>query len=393
MLPLDDLTVPQAGERTARLLFGEYLRHVTRRFLALPAERVGAPELALVRDLAKRLLAAGRPGAVYAALRRPTVSLLVRVVDDSSNPPPSWLGELAALAALELGCAGARPDTPLELPCPPLLCAFGLGRALRVPPGSLLELGPTGSSIRGPGFRVALDAGEASAPLIELDAYHPIQDGLVLATEDVNPLASLEAHPEKSGSRVDLGGREIGEWQRALRSALALIEEHLPELAAEMKLGLCQVIPVGYSAERHESASYAEAIGSVYSSLHPDPLTMAEALIHEFSHNKLNALAALEPVLEPSAERFTSPVRPDPRPLFGVLLAVHAFVPVALLYQRMRAAGDRRALEPGAERRFRQILRNNRDGTRILLEHAHPAPAGARLLDELRRWDDESASW
>ena len=41
-------------------------------------------------------------------------------------------------------------------------------------------------------------------------------------------------------------------------------------------------VPVGWDEQRHLSASYQEAIGTVYLSLHPNPLTLAEALIHEF---------------------------------------------------------------------------------------------------------------
>ena len=108
-----------------------------------------------------------------------------------------------------------------------------------------------------------------------------------------------------------------------------------------MRLLMQLLLPVGFDRERHLSASYAEAIGAAYLSLHPDGMTMAEALIHEFSHNKINALARLEPLLENGdGARFGSPLRPDPRPLHGVLLAVHAFVPVARLYERMIEAAD-----------------------------------------------------
>src|SRR6185436_4142373 len=102
-----------------------------------------------------------------------------------------------------------------------------------------------------------------------------------------------------------------------------------------------------YDDHKHLSASYQEAIGTIYLTLHPNLMTMAEAVIHEFSHNKLNALFELDELLENAYwPLYTSPVRPDPRPLHGVVLAVHAFQPVARLYERMTDAGHPRARSP-----------------------------------------------
>ena len=87
----------------------------------------------------------------------------------------------------------------------------------------------------------------------------------------------------------------------------------------------------------------------------------------------------LENALEPL---YASPVRPDPRPLHGVLLAVHAFVPVARLYERMIEQGA-----TGLEARFRDVVRVNREGMSVLLPNARPTRVGQGLLDELARWD------
>jgi HEXXH motif-containing protein len=216
-----------------------------------------------------------------------------------------------------------------------------------------------------------------------------IDGGIVLALADNNPLAMHEAHPDKHGNAIDFGGRPTSEWVASLREALDLVRSHLPDLRAEMDLYVQQIVPVGFFADRHLSASYREAIGTLYLSLHPSLLTMVEALVHEFQHNKLNALLESDDVLENAHEPlYRSPVRPDARPLHGVLLAVHAFVPVALLYERMIAAGDSRA----SEGRLRDIVRINREGTEVLRRHARPTPVGQGLLDELFRWDRHFAT-
>jgi HEXXH motif-containing protein len=224
--------------------------------------------------------------------------------------------------------------------------------------------------------------------------YHPIVGDVVLALADNNPLSMFEAHPDKEGNAIDLGGKPVSAWTGALRDAFELVRAHLPELAAAQELYAAQIVPVGYHDERHLSASYQEAIGTVYMTLHPDPMTMTEALVHELAHNRLNAMLELDPLLENAfSPLFKSPVRPDPRPLHGVLLAVHAFLPVARLYERMREAKHPLADEPGFERRLRAIAEKNHEGASVILEHAVPTAAGRALLDEIRDLDARFAPY
>jgi len=223
--------------------------------------------------------------------------------------------------------------------------------------------------------------------------YHAIERGLVLALVDNNPLAMEEAHPDKSGNAVDLGGHDAEAWVGALREALAPIARHLPDLRREMDLYLHQIVPVGFDPVRHLSASYQEAIGTLYLSLHPGVMTLSEALVHEFSHNKINALFELDEVLENAfSPLYTSPVRPDPRPLHGVLLAVHAFLPVARLYERMIEADDPLARHSSFRERFARICDINREGADVVLRHARPTRIGKGLMDEISRWMDHYGS-
>ena len=147
-----------------------------------------------------------------------------------------------------------------------------------------------------------------------------------------------------------------------LARALDLIATYLPEIRGEIELFIQQMVPVGYDDHRHLSASYQESIGTIYLTLHPNLMTMTEAVIHEFSHNKINALFELDPVLENAFwPLYTSPVRPDPRPLHGIVLAVHAFQPVARLYEAMIARGHEWAQKPDFLRRYEQVKKVNRE--------------------------------
>jgi HEXXH motif-containing protein len=200
----------------------------------------------------------------------------------------------------------------------------------------------------------------------------------------------VEEHPGKQGNATDLAERSVDEWCAALNQALALIEVGLPALYAELTHTLRRVVPVGYHPERHLSASYTEAPGLIYMTLHPDPLTLAEAIVHETQHGKLNALLWHDAVLiNGRTEWTTSPVRDDLRPLMGVLLAVHAFVPVARLHRGLAEAGHPiAAMEPFQMRR-EAVLASNADGLRTLYRLGQWTEQGARLRNALGRMQDE----
>ena len=107
-------------------------------------------------------------------------------------------------------------------------------------------------------------------------------------------------------------------------------------------------------------------------------------MVHEFQHNKLNALVHLDPLLENAFfPLFTSPVRPDPRPLHGILLAVHAFLPVAELYRRLRAQGAPELSRPDIKRRLRTIVEGNHQGMEVLRKNGKWTEVGARFFAQL----------
>jgi HEXXH motif-containing protein len=202
---------------------------------------------------------------------------------------------------------------------------------------------------------------------------------------DSNPLADVEAHPDKSGNAIDLGGRTEADWCAALGEALTLIGVGLPGWSGELPQALQRIVPVGFEAQQHLSASYKDAPGLAYLSLHPDPLTMAEAVVHETQHSKLNTLLWLDPVLHNARTEWTSsPIRPDMRPLIGVLLAAHAFVPVSALHHGLQASGHPVSKAPGFVRRQRQVLESNRDALATVAERGRFTPAGKRVFEALQ---------
>ena len=286
--------------------------------------------------------------------------------------------------------AGVRPAVPLRytvLGTPLTRLASPLG-PLKVPSTRALQLDAAGLSLLTESGLTALASLPVTGPQPE-DAHVPLARGH-LSLHDTNPLWSVEEHPGKHGNATDLAERSVEEWRAALNEALAIIEAGLPGLYAELSQTLRRVVPVGYHAERHLSASYTEAPGLIYMTLHPDPLTLADAIIHETQHGKLNALLWHDVVLgNGRTEWTTSPVRDDLRPLMGVLLAVHAFVPVARLH---RGLADRRhpiaQTEPFRARR-EAVLASNADGLATLYRLGQWTDLGARLRDGLTRMQDD----
>jgi HEXXH motif-containing protein len=365
--PPRDLTIPDVGSKTTYAIFSRAIARLLAEVRPLLRARTGG---AVGDDI----------GPLASVLRKPNLGALARALRTARGDERVRLEtELVALTCFELATLGALArDVRLD-ELPPRLVSLAARRSVPIPSPSA-TFRNRAVTFHAPTGDVDLDR--------DLERFPALSPTLVLALADNNPFAMVEAHPDKSGNAVSLGGKSVDDWVSSLTGALALIAKHLPALRAELDLVLAQFVPVGFDAERHLSASYQEAIGTIYLSLHPSLMTMTEAVIHELSHNKLNALFESDDVLENAfSPLYASPVRPDPRPLHGVLLAVHAFLPVARLYETMLESNDPLAEGAAFEARFRDIVRINREGAEVVLKHARPTRIGHGVLDEIARWD------
>ncbi|MFT3774113.1 MAG: HEXXH motif-containing putative peptide modification protein [Minicystis sp.] len=385
---LRGITMPEPGARALRAVMGRHAQHAVRDYLALPdlAPREETGARAVVRALLQC-----DPRAVVGALQRPTIAGLVTAAKQAvrERRPASTLRR--AIDLLILTELAATSDLTTEIavdPAPggwPVLRSIASRRAGVPPAGARLVFGPEG---------IAIEDAAGRRPWVAEEAYHEITDGICFATSDDNPFLGVQVHPERAGNTIDLGGRPLDEWLSGLCAAFDVLRRHAPSEYEEMRLALDIIVPTGYDPERHFSVSYPGSVGAIYLSLHPNVMTLAEALIHEFQHNKLHAVFPWDRVLENApGERHASPVRPDLRPLQGVLLAVHAFLPVARLYETMTHAGDPITRGRDWDKRFRQIIEVNREGTATLLAHARPTALGAELMEEIAFWDRHYAAY
>ncbi|MFN8643475.1 MAG: HEXXH motif-containing putative peptide modification protein [Candidatus Binatia bacterium] len=397
-------TAPADATPALRTAYAHYLASACQRFVAAgewldPALRPGhARAVAAVRASLGRA-----QWPTLTCFASPTVGTPLQCLGLRDELPLFAARITAAGAAivphvlLELALRGLIPDGPplcWEMGAPPLasiaiggqLTAPAIATGLRFSHRHVVAVAGGEEVARLPVERGAL------AQALAADAggftfarcFHRIGAVSHLATVDHNPIAAFEAHPDKAGNHVDLGGRPAAEWVEMLAQCFALVERYLPAEYAEMRTMLHEMVPVGYDDHRHLSASYREAVGTVYLTLHPNVMTMTEAVIHEFQHNKLNVAAySAEFLTNAFHPRYKSPVRPDPRPLWGILLAVHAFLPVAELYRRMRDGGHAVAASAEFERRLYDIDLKNHEGMEMLRAHAQLTPSGRAMFDEL----------
>jgi HEXXH motif-containing protein len=395
---------PVDDTRALARAYSHYLADCCRRFLALAPQLPPGlrPAHARIAALVRQVL----PGAQRAMLNcfaSPTVSTPLQCLA-LRDEQPAFRARIDAAGAqimphllFEMALRGLIPNGQSILweHGAPRLASLTIGGELIPPAGAtglrfsashFAAVGAAAELARLPAQREALWRALADgAPGFRFERrFRRVGKISSFATVDHNPIAEFEAHPDKAGNPVDLGGRSEEDWVRTLDESFALIERYMPGEYAEMAMMLHEVIPVGYDADRHLSASYREAVGTIYLTLHPSVMIMTEAVIHEFQHNKFNVAASSTEYLSNAFHPlYKSPIRPDPRPLWGIVLAVHAFLPVAEIYRRMRDAGHAWAASADFERRMSEVDLKNQEGMEMLRAHARFTPAGRALFDDL----------
>ncbi|MFF4159748.1 YcaO-like family protein [Streptomyces sp. NPDC001678] len=195
-------------------------------------------------------------------------------------------------------------------------------------------------------------------------------------TDDGSPTARTAAVID-----WDAGQREVfAEAWRTLRTSW-------PRMSAELEVTLRQVVLLGgwgIDGFTDFTVHGAVFVNSRRLTGHkPDGpaghVRLAEALVHEGTHNRCDAAAASAPFLRASGARelLSTPLRPDPRPLAGLFQQVVVLARSVLLYRRLPdgpAVRARHALLLDRGRRGAATLRGRSgaltDTGRELLEQA-----------------------
>lgn len=170
---------------------------------------------------------------------------------------------------------------------------------------------------------------------------------------------------------------------KCLSEASDLLDRLWPEYRQELAWHVRLLVVAG--GDSLISASLAAAHGAVFvnESLATGSLSLFESLLHEGSHHVLSARMTLDPMLTNPEDLAMSPLRPDPRPLRGILHAVFVTIRIAHGFARLRDADLSDKWTRHAERRLAVYDRQITSGLAILRLHGRFTPVGESLVDSL----------
>jgi HEXXH motif-containing protein len=164
-------------------------------------------------------------------------------------------------------------------------------------------------------------------------------------------------------------------------AGLRLIEEVLPEQAAEIDTLTEYVVPL--RGRHFVGGSDIVLFGASFLCLEPtwSPLCFADHLTHEATHQLLHAKQEVHPLLlNRDQTGLSSPIRTDPRPLYGTYHATFVFLRLARLMAAVLRSPAAQWHEE-AEIRFHRHLLGLLQGLAIIEEHGVYSPEGRQELD------------
>jgi HEXXH motif-containing protein len=195
------------------------------------------------------------------------------------------------------------------------------------------------------------DAGSLFREIIALAAEQPDFAALPFTEQSLG--ADKERYARllglETGSAAALASPAHEDWlafKANLATALVLIEEADPALAAELRALVIQVVAAASSSQSggrsFGGASSFMLWGAVMLNVeqHRTRLDMIAGLVHEAAHQVLFGLVIDEPLVEnPIEERYGSPLRTDLRPMDGIYHATFVCARMHYAYARLRNLG------------------------------------------------------
>ncbi len=169
---------------------------------------------------------------------------------------------------------------------------------------------------------------------------------------------------------------------QAIAQGLNVLRDVWPLAWVDVRRQLRAILPL---ARRAYSRSHSPSNWSGTVLLTPeDPYRIADLLVHEVSHIRINLFREFDVLLaELHKDRtFESPWRSDPRPLSGLVLGIHAFLNLCQFYCRLIDAGD----PAGSARKiFERQRRNVATAWKTAKPWIVPSPTGESLFKEIER--------
>lgn len=194
--------------------------------------------------------------------------------------------------------------------------------------------------------------------------------------------STLYKNPDGSGY-LNIEAGQLEKEVPVISAAYKLLHDFWPEIENNIS-GTIRSIHLVRSPhpDRHMSCTSEQFFGTILTST-GNEYQLAEALVHEFSHNLLNMVILSGDVFDgavPKEEIYYSPWREDPRHISGVLHAVFVFTNVAELLDRLSKSSPQ---DPYLSRRKLDNLIRLKMGMAVLQEFPFIKPLGVALISDL----------
>ncbi|MEV0566246.1 FxsB family cyclophane-forming radical SAM/SPASM peptide maturase [Dactylosporangium sp. NPDC050588] len=321
----DDVTAVEALASAQLAITRSLLREVTRRWPDDPHVRGGWDLLTAVDQQA--------PEPTDEVLRHPYVrAWAVGCLSGTGSATPGYLAVVAAAAAIraEATVTVTVPAQAGQLYLPTLGTAVLAGRAHS---SAVVAVTAGGFTLKAGDDAVTVpDAGRETA------GWRPIRQVMPgLALEDADP--HRDCHKWKPTDRLDDDTAQ--RWRQALTAASRLIAVEAPARVGGLRVGLRTVVPLHAAPGGDSRASTTkQAFGTIAATL-ASPAELAVVLVHEFQHNKLNAvLDACDLVDRTDPRRLKVGWRTDARPVVGALHGTFAHQAVADIWRARAVRAD-----------------------------------------------------
>jgi HEXXH motif-containing protein len=218
----------------------------------------------------------------------------------------------------------------------------------------------------------------ANAGRLRFDSRNFISGGIELLSDEYCP----ELARGEGDVPCSLGNDIIS---RQLRDCLSTLELIWPEAIGDIHSFVRAIVPRESTKGHWNSASTSDlpCVIQVTFNKEEEPLLLAESILHEMSHVKLDIAMRLAPLLSNGPEKiYRHPWRGDLRPMLGVLLGAHAFLAVMLMYQKAVAIGFDRDF---AWHEYKLRQREVGEALSVLEDHAVFTDAGQQVYEHMRK--------
>jgi HEXXH motif-containing protein len=182
----------------------------------------------------------------------------------------------------------------------------------------------------------------------------------------------------------EVAGQFVARFDRGL----ALLRRAAPELACEVDAIVHEVVPVVGDLSKPmqiDGGSHYQLWGALFlnTQFHPTDEAMVEVIAHESAHSLLFGFCAYEPLTRNDEDaRYSSPLRPDPRPMDGIYHATFVSARMYWVMDRMLQAGVIEPERRDAVRAARDLdKRNFEAGLSVVRQHADLTDLGRNIMD------------